>query len=98
MHEHVRRFQQGGLPRIGWPERIMGALLGVLVLLVALAFGVLIFGILAVAALVLAARVWWWRRRLRGLDRTHPVVIEGEYRVLESPRADSSRGGSSRAR
>lgn len=87
MSERIRISHNRVTGGFGWPERIVGAVLGVLILLIALAFGVLIVGVLAVGALVLAVRVWWWRRRLQQSNRYERAVIEGEYRVLEQRRA-----------
>ncbi len=66
-----------------WPERALGGLLVVLILLMALAIGVMILGMLVAGALVLASLLWWWRRRLRQSDMKNPQEIEGECRVLE---------------
>jgi hypothetical protein len=74
---------------LGWPERIMVGVLGVLFLLLGLAFGAVILSLAAVAGLGLAARVWWLRRQLLRQQPKQPHtqsdvrVIEGEYRVLE---------------
>jgi hypothetical protein len=73
----------------GWPERILAAVLGVLFLLLGLAFGAVIMGLAAIAGLALAARVWWLRRQLLRQQPKTPEgqtdvrVIEGEYRVLD---------------
>lgn len=70
----------------GWPERVVGVLITALILIIAVAFGLLILGVVAAGALVLAARIWWWRRRLRQSNAGKPVIIDGEYRVLQSRR------------
>jgi hypothetical protein len=70
---------------LGWPERILAAVLGVLFLLLGLAFGAMILSLAAIAGLALAARVWWQRRQLLRQQSKTPVdtrVIEGDYRVL----------------
>ena len=81
----IRRSRGAG--GSGWPQRALGGVLGVLLILVAFTFGVLMLGLVAVAALLLAVRVWWWRRGLRQSRTQSPVIIEGEYRVLETPQA-----------
>ena len=73
---------------LGWPERILGAVLGVLFLLLGLAFGAVILSLVAIAGLGLAARVWWLRRQMlrrspKTQTQTDVRVIEGEYRVLD---------------
>lgn len=83
MNEYIRISRDKAAAGVGWPERALGGLLAVLILFIALAFGVLILGVIAAGVLVLAVRVWWWRRRLRQSESQNSVVIEGEYRVLE---------------
>ena len=79
---------------LGWPERILVGVLGVLFLLVGLAFGAVILSLAAIAGLALAARVWWVRRQLlrQQVQKPHTQsdvrVIEGEYRVLERDQSD----------
>ncbi|MFZ0254200.1 MAG: hypothetical protein WAN46_00805 [Gammaproteobacteria bacterium] len=92
MNEYIRISRDKAAAGFGWPERVVGGLLAVLMLLIALAFGVLILGVVAVGGLMLAVRVWWWRRRLRQSDSQKPVVIQGEYRVLESGRVGDKKG------
>jgi len=69
----------------GWPERILAGVLTVLLVLLGLAFGVLVLGLSLAAGLGLATRIWWLRRRLRreGRLRHPPVVVDGDYHVLE---------------
>jgi uncharacterized iron-regulated membrane protein len=76
--------------------RAFGAVVAVLLLAAALVMGVvlagLFLGLVLVAALVLTARVWWLRRRLRaagpanaappGADR---APIDAEFHVIETP-------------
>ena len=71
---------------LGWPERILAGMLGVLFLLLGLAFGAVILSLVAVAGVALAARVWWLRRQMLRQQPKHQTdvrVIEGEYRVIE---------------
>lgn len=88
MNESIGNSRHRVAAGFGWPERALGGLLALFILVIALAFGVLILGVVVAGALVLAVRVWWWRRRLRQSRREHPMTIEGEYRVLESRRTD----------
>lgn len=92
MNEYIRIARAKAATGLGWPERLVGGLLAALILVIALAFGVLILGVVAAGALVLAVRVWWWRRRLRQSDSHKPVVIQGEYRVIESRRSGNKEG------
>lgn len=73
----------GTIP-FGWPERILGVILALLLVVSGLAIGALMLGLGLIAGLVLSARVWWLRRRLR---RQSPSLIEGEYQVLERHRS-----------
>ena len=77
----------------GWPERILAGVFTVLLVLLGLAFGALVLGLSLAAGLGLATRIWWLRRRLRreGRLRPPPVVVDGDYQVLE--RHSTTRGG-----
>jgi hypothetical protein len=67
----------------GWPERILGGILLVLVILLGLTFGLILLGLGVAVGLVVAARLWWLRRRLlRNAKQQDIDIIEGEYRVL----------------
>ena len=78
-----RRFFINGIP-LGWPERLLAGVAGVLLLLLGLVFGAMLLSLAAIVGLVLAARIWWLRRKLlRQTPQTDQGVIEGEYRVLE---------------
>jgi len=57
----------------------------VLLVLLGLAFGALVLGLGLAAALGLAARIGWLRRRVyrKGKPRHPAAMIEGEYEVLE---------------
>ena len=92
MNDYIRILGGETAGGFGWPERVLGALLAVLVLLAALAFGALILGVVAAGAVVLGARLWWWRRRLRQPPSETSMVIEGEYRVRESRRGGDREG------
>ena len=61
-------------------QRVAGAVLGVVLFVLALVFASVIFAVAAVLALALWAWLWWRTRNLprRGAAGT---VIEGEYRV-----------------
>jgi Flp pilus assembly protein TadB len=87
MNEHIRISRDKAASGFRWSERALGALLAVLIMLISLAFGALLLGVLAAGVLLLAVRVWWWRRRLRHAASQNAMVIEGEYRVLDSRRA-----------
>jgi hypothetical protein len=81
------------VPR-AWPERILLGLLIVIWTILGLALSVLLIGLGVAAALGMAARIWWQRRRLqRDGAPQHVTVIEGEYRVLEKD--PEARNGSS---
>jgi hypothetical protein len=76
---------------LGWPERILAAVLAVLLLLLGLAFGILLLGLAGAAALALAGRIWWLRRRLQRAAARRDgegdgTVIEAEYRVEQRHR------------
>ena len=78
-----RRVVINGIP-LGWPERILAGVVAVLVIVLGLAFGLVILGLVVAAGLVLAVRIWWLRRRLRRAGgHGGATVVEGEYRVLE---------------
>jgi hypothetical protein len=88
-----RRIYLNGNP-MGLPGRILIGMLGVLFLLLGIAFGAVILSLAAIAGLGLAARVWWLRRQMLRQPRkphqrqTDTRVIEGEYRVLDRQHGD----------
>ena len=77
----------------GWLARVVGAVVGAIVMVALFFLGVTVFaavaGLAIVVFLVLAVRVWWLRRKLRrGAARNertphqgarHGVTLEGEY-------------------
>jgi hypothetical protein len=68
---------------LGWPERILGGIFLALVLLLGFTFGLVLLGLGVAAGLILAARLWWLRRRLlRDAKHQEVDIIEGEYRIL----------------
>lgn len=68
---------------------------GIVVFVIALSFGVVLLGLLAVAVVVLASvvsvRVWWLRRKLAKAGQKYAgrtpggkgVTIESEYEVID---------------
>ena len=76
------------LPPMGFLQRLVGAALGIVLLLAAFVFASLALAVLLVAGLGLWAWLWW---RSRKMPRQHrgSTVIEGEYRdVTPSPRIE----------
>ncbi len=77
---------------------VAATFLGLAFLIGAVVIGVLL-AVAAVAALALAARVWWLQRKIRGAatgeasDGSAPRVIEGDYTVVGEP--DGKSGGAS---
>ena len=66
--------------------------MGVLVIFLGLAFGLVLLGVIVAVGLVLAVRIWWLRRRLRREGaRGGATIVEGEYRVLERRTSDRDR-------
>ena len=64
-------------------QRLAGAVLGILLFVLALVFTSVILAVAAVVALLLFAWLWW---RTRNLPRRGTgTVIEGEYRVEREP-------------
>ena len=60
-------------------QRLAGAVLGILLFVLALVFTSVILAVAAVVALLLFAWLWWRTRNLP--RRNRGTVIEGEYRV-----------------
>ena len=71
-------------------QRIAGAVLGVVLFVLALVFASVIFAVAAVLALALWAWLWWRTRNLP--RRGQGTVIEGEYRVESETRRIDDRG------
>lgn len=87
------RFPEPSTPG-GWLARIVGAIVGVLVMIGLFFLGITVFaaaaGVALVVFIVLAVRVWWLRLKMRraqdGEPRPRPerdtrkgVTLEGEY-------------------
>jgi hypothetical protein len=71
-------------------QRVAGAVLGVLLFVLAFVFASVILAAAAVIALALWAWLWWRTRNLP--RRAQGTVIEGEYRVEnETRRIDDGR-------
>ena len=64
-------------------QRLAGAVLGILLFVLAFVFASVILAVAAVAALALWAWLWWRTRNLP--KRGGGTVIEGEYRVEREP-------------
>jgi sugar phosphate permease len=65
-------------------QRVAGAVLGVLLFVLALVFTSVILAVAGAIALLVGAWLWW---RTRNLPRRGPgTVIEGEYRVESETR------------
>lgn len=77
----------------GWIGKISGFASVAAMVLLSLAYGTLMLGLITMALVGFAVKYWWLRRRLRsgGANRWRETVIEGEYRVLEQP--DTERDG-----
>ncbi len=75
-------------------QRLLGALLGVALLVTAFVVTSVLLAVVAVAALALWAWVWWRARRLPR-RRGPGEVIEGEYRIERENRVEREipRGG-----
>jgi uncharacterized iron-regulated membrane protein len=106
MNGRVFSFGKSGNPL----AQILSILLFVALLTAALIMGALVMavflGLATIFAVVLAARLWWFRRKLRnrapfdgGYEPPEPVgqkpaqkrLIEGEYEVVKRPDADDTR-------
>ncbi|MDH4094509.1 MAG: hypothetical protein OEV81_06945 [Betaproteobacteria bacterium] len=67
-------------------QRIIGAVIGLALFVLALVFASVILAVAGAIALVIGAWLWW---RTRNLPRPRPgggTVIEGEYRVERETR------------
>ena len=91
MKGHVR-ISQVKAAGFGWTERAFGGMLVVLALLLVLVLGLIILSVLVAGGVVLAGWVWWWRRRLLQSAKKNPMVIEGEWRILDLDDAATSAG------
>lgn len=72
---------RAGLPL---PERAAGGALAPLIWLAALTLEALILGVAVTMVLMLGVGRGWWGKHLRQSHSQNPVVIEGEYCVLQS--------------
>lgn len=66
-----------------WLERVLYALLGLTVLVLAFFFLTVALVAGALLAAVIAVRWWWLARKLR--QRADEGTLEGEYTVVEQP-------------
>jgi len=71
-------------------QRVAGAVVGIVLFVLALVFASVIFAVAAVLALALWAWLWWRTRNLP--RRGQGTVIEGEYRVESETRRIDDRG------
>jgi protein-S-isoprenylcysteine O-methyltransferase Ste14 len=68
-------------------QRILGAVLGVVLFIAAFFFASVILAVAATLALVIWGWLWWRTREMRRAAREGDnVVIEGEYRVERETR------------
>lgn len=95
----TRTYSFGFQPRTLW-GRIVGAVLGAVVLVAAFAFSIVIFAVLAVGAVVAGGWLWWKTRHLRrevraAQSRVRPgerevrgeaVVVRDDTEVSQPPR------------
>ena len=76
---------------ISWPQRILYALLGLVILVLGFFFLTVALIAGALIALVIIARWWWLTRKLRRAQRQD--VFEGEYEVIERRPPDNDAHG-----
>lgn len=63
-------------------QRIVGAILGILLFVAAFVFASFVLAAVAAFALVIWGWLWWRTRKLRrDLERGERVIIDGEYRI-----------------
>ena len=63
-------------------QRIVGAVLGILLFVAAFVFASFVVAAVAAFALVIWGWLWWRTRKLRSeLDRGERVIIDGNYRI-----------------
>jgi uncharacterized protein (DUF2062 family) len=72
--------------------QVVSLILVGLALIVAVLFGAVllsvIFGVAMIAAIVIALRVWWIRRKFERMQPSQGAVIETEYRVIHERDAE----------
>ena len=95
-----QRIKHGRFPAANPVANALMAIVGVLVVGVAIVFGLFVFmllaGIFAVLAAIVGIRIWWVARKLRKLHDTAAKapgasasgagIIEGEYHVVSTRR------------
>jgi ABC-type bacteriocin/lantibiotic exporter with double-glycine peptidase domain len=71
-------------------QRILGALVGIVLVVVGLVFAWMVLVVAAALALVIWGWLWWRTRELRRAvergERRGGVIVEGEYRVEREER------------
>lgn len=75
---------------LSWPQRLLYALLGLVLLVLAFFFITVALVAGAFLALAVIARWWWLTRRLRREQRRRDErqgVLEGEYRIVDRENA-----------
>ncbi len=74
-------FNSAGGPGQGPVARVLGVLVGVLVLAVSLMFGLVVFAVLGVVVLCFWGYFWWKTRELRKVMRE---TLEAQQRAAEA--------------
>jgi Flp pilus assembly protein TadB len=72
---------------ISWPQRILYALVGLVILVLGFFFLTVALVAGALIALVVIARWWWLTRKLRNAQQQD--IFEGEYEVIERQQSDN---------
>jgi hypothetical protein len=74
---------------LSWPQRVLYAILGLVLLVLAFFFLTVALVAGALIALVVLARLWWISRKLR--REAGGDALEGEYRVVSRRGDDEDR-------